>query len=121
MDYSFEGLHIWNESRSLVRKAYSLCNKLPKEETFGLISQIKRAAVSVSANFVEGHSRYSIKERMHFYEIAYGSLMETYCHFVTASDVGYNITSQDINDLKTNIDSVAALLCGLRNACLSKL
>lgn len=120
-DFSFENLHIWKANRDFIKTAYRLCNKLPREELFGLSSQIKRAASSVNANYVEGHSRYSLKERMHFYEIAYGSLMETYCHFITANDVGYDITQEDLDVIKAHVNHVAALICGLRNACLSKL
>lgn len=121
MDFSFEGLNIFKESRLFVRNIYCLSKRLPREESFGLSSQMRRAASSVTANFVEGHSRFSPKERMHFYEIAYGSLMETYSHLVTAMDVGYDITQYDIDCIKPKIGAIAAMLSGLRHACFDKM
>lgn len=120
MSYNFERLDVWTASRQFVKCAYFLSKKLPKEESFGLISQIRRAAVSVPANYVEGNNRVSYKDKAHFYEIAYGSLMEVYCHFVTAMDVGYDINTQDISELKVHVDRVASLLSGLRQSCLTK-
>lgn len=121
MSYNFERLDVWIACRNFVKYSYSLVKKLPKEESFGLINQIRRAAVSVSANYVEGNNRVSYKDKAHFYEIAYGSLMETYCHFITAMDVGYEINEYDISELKVHVDRVASLLSGLRQSCINKL
>lgn len=120
MSYNFERLDVWGASREFVKYSYILTKKLPRDESFGLISQIRRASVSVTANYVEGNNRVSFKDKAHFYEMAYGSLMEVYCHFVTAMDVGYEITEYDIHGLKTHVDRVASLLSGLRQSCLTK-
>ena len=76
MLYSFEKLMAWQESRSLVKSIYVLLNKYPKYEQFALCDQIRRASISVPSNIAEGNTKNSSKERIHFIEIAYGSLME---------------------------------------------
>lgn len=121
MEYSFERLMIWRECRLFVKEVYFLTKKLPKEELYGLINQIRRAAISVSANFVEGNNRVSPKDQARFYEISFASLMEVYSELVMAADVGYNITIDDISNIKDRIDSVASLLSGLRNKCLERI
>lgn len=74
--YSFERLDVWQKTRLLVKLVYTLTQKFPKEELFGLPSQIRRVIVSVSSNIAEGNSRFSPKDKAHFLSIAYGSLME---------------------------------------------
>ena len=74
MEYSFEKLKVWKESRDLVCSVYSLIKKFPKYELFGICDQIRRAIISVPSNIVEGNIKKSIKERLHFFEISYGSL-----------------------------------------------
>ena len=64
--YSFEKLEVWQKVRMLIVEIYQLTRKFPKEETFGIISQIKRAAVSISSNIAEGSSRSSLKDQMRF-------------------------------------------------------
>lgn len=73
---NYKDLVTWQKSMSLVTEVY-LCTRLfPKEEIYGLTSQMKRAAVSIPSNIAEGHGRDSTKEYLHFLSIAYGSLME---------------------------------------------
>lgn len=67
----------FEESKLLVREVYSFLDKFPKVETFALCDQLRRAVVSVPSNIAEGSGRYSIREKIHFIEIAYGSLTET--------------------------------------------
>lgn len=74
---SFEDLRVWQESQILAVMAYRLVKQLPKDEVFGLISQMKRAVASVSANIAEGFGRKTNKDKLQFYRIAYGSLLET--------------------------------------------
>jgi len=65
--YSFEKLEVWQDSRDLVRQIYSITAKFPTEEKFGIISQIRRSAVSVSCNISEGSGRKSKKDQAQFY------------------------------------------------------
>ena len=75
--FTFEKLEAWKKARFLVKDTYTLISKFPTTERFGLSSQLGRAIISVPSNLAEGCGRPSIKERIHFIEIAYGSLMES--------------------------------------------
>ena len=87
--FSFERLEVWQEARKLVVDAYNLVRKFPKEERYALGDQIRRAVVSIPSNIAEGSGRVSLKEKMHFVEIAYGSLMEVYCQLQIAVDLKF--------------------------------
>jgi len=76
LDLSHKKLDIWNFSLELVSKIYSLSSQFPKEELFGLVSQLRRASVSVSSNVAEGLSRTSKLEKIRFLEISRSSLVE---------------------------------------------
>ena len=92
--FSFEGLRVYQTTRQLVKDVYVLVKKLPSKEYFALSSQIRRAVVSITAKIAEGSGRNHPKDKAHFIDIAYGSLMETYSELVTAADLGY-ITEQE--------------------------
>lgn len=113
MEYSFEKLNAWKEARKLVVSVYKLLDSFPNFERYALCDQIRRAIVSVPSNLAEGTGRMSPKEKIHFIEISYGSLMEAYNQLIIASDLEY-ITKKSLDDLKPEIDSVARLLNGLR-------
>ena len=85
-DFSFEGLRVYKATRQLVKDVYVLINKLPAIESFALSSQIRRAVVSVKSNIAEGSGRNHPKNKAHFIDMAYGSLMETYSELETAAD-----------------------------------
>ena len=74
---SFEQLESWKTSQDLAVFVYSLTKQFPQEEKFGITSQIKRSSSSISANIAEGFGRRTIKDKLNFYTIAYGSLLET--------------------------------------------
>lgn len=86
MAFRFEGLEIWQLAVTFAGKIYDLTEKLPREEIFGLASQLKRAATSVSLNIAEGTGRSSRKEFGHFLDIAIGSIFEV----VTALTIARN-------------------------------
>lgn len=89
LTYSFEKLNVWQEAKKLVVEVYHLLDSFPKFEKYALSDQIRRAIVSVPSNIAEGSGRKSIKEQIHFLEISYGSLMETYNQLLIAIDLGY--------------------------------
>lgn len=120
MKYSFETLNAWQEARQLVVSVYQLLDRFPKFEKYALCDQIRRAIVSVPSNLAEGSGRSSLKEQIHFIEISYGSLMETYCQLIIANDLKY-IDEQSLESLKPSINTVAKLLNGLRAAFVKKL
>ena len=113
--YQFEKLETWQQSRRLVVAVYNLLKKFPAEERYGLCDQMRRAVISVPSNIAEGVSRIAVKETIHFIEIAFGSLMETYCQLQIAVDLGY-ITDDDFNQIKPLIQSTSRLLNGLHKA-----
>lgn len=86
---SFEKLEAYQQAREYVRLIYQLSDHFPAKEDYALTSQIRRAAVSVTSNIAEGTSRSSSKDKVHFLEIAYGSLLETVSQLQIAMDVGY--------------------------------
>ena len=113
--FSFEKLKAWQYSRRLVKLVYELVKKLPKEETYALSDQIRRAIVSVSSNIAEGSGRMSKAEQRHFYEIAYGSLMEVYNQLLIAYDLEF-IEKSDIDNIKEPIWKTAKVISALRNS-----
>jgi len=117
MQYAFEKLNAWKESRILVKNVYQLLDNFPKFENYALCDQIRRSIVSVPSNLAEGSGRISIKEQLHFYEISYGSLMESYCQLILASDLKY-IGTADLDQLRPQIDIVARMLNSLRSSLL---
>ncbi|MDQ3016520.1 MAG: four helix bundle protein [Bacteroidota bacterium] len=117
--YSFETLEVWKETRSLVTKIYCLTKSYPSDEKYGLVSQMRRAAVSVSSNLAEGSSRKSFKDQSRFSEIAYGSLMELLCESLSSFDIGY-ITEQVLNELRTMYDRIGSKLTGLRDSQIKR-
>ena len=86
---AFEDLEVWQMGREMVVTIYGLAKALPQEETFGLASQIKRAALSVPANIAEGFGRYHYADKAKFYLNARGSLYELKSHLLIAFDLGY--------------------------------
>ena len=111
--FSFEGLEVYQAARVLVKEVYLLQSKFPKMETFALGDQIRRSASSITSNIAEGSGRSSNKEKVHFIEIAYGSLMEAFSQLQIAQDLEY-ITEEDIDTIRPSFISVAKMLSGLK-------
>ena len=118
--YSFEKLKVWQEAKKLVVDVYHLLDSFPKFEKYALCDQIRRAIVSVPSNIAEGSGRRSLKEQIHFLEIAYGSLMETYNQLLIAIELTY-ITEESVEAIKPSIDAVAKMINGLSNSYGQKL
>ena len=116
-NFAFENLHAYQHSREIVKQVYILLRKFPKEEQFALSDQLRRAVVSVPSNIAEGIGRISNKERVHFIEISYGSLMEVLCQLTLASDLGY-ISESDLSEIRSQIAIAAKLISGLRASFL---
>lgn len=112
--FAFESLEAYQVSRTLVKDVYYLLRTFPKEEQYALCDQLRRAAVSVPSNIAEGMTRSSNKEKAHFIEIGYGSLMEVYCQLQLATDLGY-ISEQQLSNQRETIQHISRLLSGLRN------
>jgi four helix bundle protein len=113
---SFENLEVWQIGRDLVTKVYTLTASLPESEAFGLIAQMKRAALSVPANIAEGFGRYHYMDKAKFYLNARGSLYELKSHLLIAEDLGYLKRSQPVSDVLTLIDNLSVKLNNLVGA-----
>lgn len=87
--FGFQKLQIYQLAKEIVKYSYKLTKKFPSEEKFALVQQMNRAAVSVPSNIAEGTSRKSNKDKAHFINIAYGSLMELVCQMEIAVELGY--------------------------------
>ena len=118
-NFSFEDLEVYSKARSLVKDIYLLQKQFPADERYALGDQVRRAAVSITANIAEGSGRTSIKEKIHFIEISFGSMMEVFCELQTACDLKY-ITEQQFDSLRPQFTDVAKMLSGLRNSFLAK-
>lgn len=119
-EFSFEKLDVWQESRILVKEIYILLRNFPAEEKYALCDQIRRAVVSVPSNIAEGSGRMSVKEKIHFLEVAFGSLMETFCQMQIARDLEY-ISDEQILNVKAKVLQISKMLTGLRNSLLKRL
>ena len=86
---TFTDLEVWQEGHKLVLMIYQETKSFPKEEIYGLISQLRRSSVSVTSNIAEGFGRYSYQEKLRFYYMAHGSLTELQNQLLIARDVGY--------------------------------
>ena len=116
--YDYKKLDIYQEAKILVKMVYSLLRKFPKEEQFALCDQLRRAVISVPSNISEGFGRYSPKEQIHFFEIAYGSLREVDCQMDIACDLGY-ISVSELQGITNQINKTSAILAGIRNKRLT--
>lgn len=111
--FSFETLEVYKEARILVKGIYLLQNKFPKEEKYALGDQIRRSSTSITSNIAEGSGRNSLKEKIHFIEIAFGSMTESFSQLQNAQDLGY-IDEDEIDALRPSFNKVAAYLSGLK-------
>jgi len=86
---SFTDLDAWKQGHNLVLMIYKETKSFPKDELFGLISQLRRCAVSITSNIAEGFSRQTFKDKSHFYSMALGSVTELQNQILIAKDVNY--------------------------------
>ena len=109
---SFTDLHVWQEGHKLVLSVYDACSRFPKEEVYGLTSQLKRASVSITSNIAEGFGRSSAKDRKHFWIIADGSCYEVKNQLIIARDLQF-ISELEYAELLHKADTTHKLLHGL--------
>ena len=113
--FGYRKLIAYQKGKEVVKRTYKLLKKFPAEERYAMCDQLRRASVSITSNIAEGVSRYSAKDKSHFIEIAYGSLMEVSSQFDIAEDLGY-ITAEDRQNIDLLIEEEARLLSGLQNS-----
>jgi four helix bundle protein len=105
----FTQLYVWQKAHELALETYRLTSVFPKQEVFGLTSQMRRAAVSVSANIAEGFKRASRGDQNRFYNIAAASLEELRAELLLARDLGYFSKSYSI-DILDQVDQAGGYL-----------
>ena len=106
---SFEHLIVWQKAHQYVLSIYKITKHYPREEMFGLINQMRRAAISITANIAEGYIRIGTKEKLRFYNISQGSLEETRNFILLSKDLEY-ITEKEKEVLSNQAAKVSRLL-----------
>ena len=111
--FGYRKLMAYQKSKEVVKHTYKLLKKFPAEERYAMSDQLRRASVSITSNIAEGINRYSVKDKSHFIEMSYGSLMEVSSQFEIAEELGY-ITAEERLSMDQLIEEVARLLSGLQ-------
>ena len=114
MQFYFEKLEVWQNSREFVKEIYSVTKSFPDDERFGLTSQIRRASLSVSANIAEGMSRKTEKDKARFISISFGSAIEVVNFLILANDLEL-IRESDYNQLREKLERITNQLNSLYN------
>ncbi|MEO7624149.1 MAG: four helix bundle protein [Candidatus Saccharimonadales bacterium] len=114
---SFEDLTVWQESQLLAVSIYGVTKQFPKDEIFAMTSQIRRAASSISANIAEGFGRKSTNDKLHFYTMAYGSLLEVKNFLYLAQKLDY-LTQPELDKLLTHCVSCQKLINAFKSGLL---
>lgn len=110
---SFTDLNCWQEGHKLALGIYRATSLFPRNEEFGLTSQIKRAVVSITSNIAEGFSRYSYKEKCQFYYISLGSVTEVQNQLLLAKDLGFIKEKDNFTNLANQTVILSKLINGL--------
>ena len=119
-DFYYRKLEVYHKSMELVTRVYHLTKTFPSSELYGLTNQIQRAVISIPSNIAEGMGRFSNKERIHFLEIANGSIMEVMCQLEASQLLGY-ISQQQFDELESFISETTKMLVGLRKTIENKI
>jgi four helix bundle protein len=117
--YSFENLLVWQKSRVLAKEIYKLTATFPKEELFGITSQMRRCSISIPSNLAEGSSRRTNKDKARFTEIAFGSGLELLNQLIIALDLNY-IEESKYLEIRMKLQEVTFLLDALQKAQLKQ-
>ena len=109
----YKELLVWQKGMALAKLVYRLTVRFPREEKFGLTSQIRRAAVSVPSNIAEGQARQSTKEFLQFLSHAEGSLAELETQTLLSVELGF-VYKEDVAEILGKIDELQKMLVGLK-------
>ena len=109
---TFEDVELWQIAHKWVLDVYKFSDSFPKQEVFGLTSQLRRAAVSVPANFAEGFKKIGLSDKLRFYNIAQGSLEECRYYLILARDLNYG----DVTCLRAQVEQISKMLGGYMRA-----
>jgi len=114
MQFYFEKLEVWQNSRSFVKDIYTITSSFPSEEKFGLISQIRRASLSISAHIAERMTRKTEKDKARFISISFGSAIEVVNFLILANDLSI-ISDKNYTDLREKLEKITNQLNSLHN------
>lgn len=117
--FSFEKLEVWIESKEFSKLIYSITATFPDTEKFGLISQLRRASLSIASNIAEGSARKSYKDKAHFTTIAFGSAVEVLNQLIISFELDF-ISEVDYLSLRNALESITNKLNALRNYQIDK-
>lgn len=113
--FGYRRLIAYQKAKEIVKRTYKLLKKFPPEERYALCDQLRRASVSITSNIAEGVNRFSVRDKAHFIEIAFGSMMEVSSQIEIAEELGY-ITTEDCMSMDALVEEEARLLSGLLNS-----
>ncbi len=116
--YSFEKLEVWKLAKDLCVHIYRLTARFPTEEKYGLVSQMRRASVSIASNISEGSSRVSKKEQSHFYTISFASTIELLNQLIISKELSF-INENQLMASRMMIEPITKRLSGLKRAILN--
>jgi four helix bundle protein len=119
-DFFYKKVDAYHIAKEYVIFVYSLLRKFPQYETYALCDQIRRAAVSIPSNIAEGLGRVSVKERIHFMEIAFGSLAEVSCQLDISESLGY-ISAEELQEAEERAERLSKVMSGLKNYLATKI
>ena len=119
-DFFYIKVDAYHIAKEYVIFVYSLLKKFPQYENYALCDQVRRAAISIPSNIAEGLGRMAIKERIHFIEIAFGSLAEVSCQLDISESLGY-ISAEELQEAETKAEHLSKVMSGLKNYLSSKI
>lgn len=112
---NYKELKVWQKSISIVAEVYKITSDFPKEEVYGLTSQMRRSAVSVPSNIAEGAGRVSPGDFKHFLNIARGSSFELETQLIIANELDY-IENERFKELQLKLDEIQRMITGLQKS-----
>ncbi|MEQ8704225.1 MAG: four helix bundle protein [Phaeodactylibacter sp.] len=113
--FGFEKLSVWQKSRIYAAGIYKVTQDFPKSEMYGLTSQLRRSAISVSSNLAEGTARKTSKDQAHFTTVAYSSLMESVNQLILSFDLEY-LDNATYQNLRAQAVEISRMLTALKKA-----
>src|SRR5690606_17412969 len=116
--FSFEKLNVWKESIVLIKEIYKITSEFPDNEKFGLVSQLRRGAISISSNLAEGTSRNTNKDKSHFTTVSFSSLMEVLNQLIISKELEF-LSEEKYIEVRKQIEKVANMLNALKKAQLN--
>lgn len=117
--YSFEKLEVWIESKNFTKSIYLVTSKFPETEKYGLISQLRRASISICSNIAEGSARKSFKDKAHFTTMAFSSAVEVLNQLIICCELDF-MSENEYFKLRGDLESITNKLNALRTYQITK-